>query len=92
MTHEIDAPEFNSDDVKMSNAIYKNLIKTGMTELQITEVIERRPYEFDLYEIETVDEEIYITWILNGSCRSMNLMRTYTLEFKNGSLISWSWE
>ncbi len=92
MTHEIDSPEFNSDDVKISNAIDQGKIKVGLTEVQISEVIERKPYEFDIYERETDYEGVYITWVVNGSCRSMNLMRTYTLKFKNGNLMSWSWE
>ncbi len=92
MTHEIDSPQFNSDDVKISKAIDQGIIKVGFTESQISEVIERKPYEFDVYETETDYEGVYITWVVNGSRRSMNLMRTYALKFKNGNLISWSWE
>lgn len=92
MTHEIDSPQFNSDDVKISKAIDQGIIKIGLTELQISEVIERKPYEFDIYETETDYEGVCITWVVNGSRRSMNLMRTYTLKFKNGNLMSWSWE
>lgn len=92
MTHEIDSPEFNSDDVKISKAIDQGIIKIGITEIQITEVIKREPYDFDFYETKTDYEGVHKTWVVNGSCRSMNLMRTYSLKFKNGNLVSLSWE
>lgn len=92
MVNELYYPEFNSDDIKISNAIDQGVITIGITESHIADVIERQPNMFDLYKKVTERDEVFTTWVVNGSCKSMNLLRTYTFKFKNDNLFNWSYK
>ena len=78
-----------SKDIRISKDDSQSLIKIGMTESQVAEIVGRGVSSQDYYQENTTEYGKYTTWkvrsgLLPGS--SLN----YTFDFRNGKLTGWS--
>ena len=77
-----------SEDIRISKDS-KGLIKIGMTEAQVTEIVGRGVSSQDYYHVNTTEYEKHTIWKTRSSLLSDSITN-YTFEFRNGKLTDWS--
>jgi len=77
-----------SKDIRISKDS-QGLIKIGMTETQVAEIVGRGVSSQDYYHEDTKEYEKHTTWKVRSSSLSGSSLN-YTFEFRNGKLTGWS--
>ena len=78
-----------SKDIRISKPNSQGLIKIGMTESQVAEIVGRGVSPEDYYHEITKEYEKYTTWKVRSSSLSGSSLN-YTFDFRNGKLTGWS--